>query len=95
MNKMTPWKKPKSDNDLSDVKVQEQRNPTRNYPIPDIVVRQPKEEEKDFNKFRRPSLKLLPPSSTIDQNSDNDNMSVVSETSSYTGDRKDGTTSPY
>ncbi|XP_066912648.1 muscle calcium channel subunit alpha-1-like [Clytia hemisphaerica] len=95
MNKMTPWKKPKSDNDLSDVKVQEQRNATRNYPIPDIVVRQPKEEEKDFNKFRRPSLKLLPPSSTIDQNSDNDNMSVVSETSSYTGDRKDGTTSPY
>lgn len=71
----------------TDVKVQEQRNSAhRNYPIPDIVVRQPKEEqEKDTSRFRRPSLKLLPPSNTIDQLSDTDNMSIVSETSSAGG----------
>ena len=51
------------------------------------MVRQPKEEqEKDTSKFRRPSLKLLPPANTIDQLSDNDNMSIVSETSSAGGE---------
>lgn len=72
----------------TDVKVQEQRNSAhRNYSIPDIVVRQPKDEqEKDSSRFRRPSLKLLPPANTIDQLSDNDNMSIVSETSSAGGE---------
>lgn len=87
---LTFRKKQKSASDIPDtpdIKVQE-RGAMPNYPIPDIVVKKPKEEEKDYNKFRRPSLKLLPPSSTIDQLSDNDNMSTVSE-SSYCGDRKD------
>lgn len=90
-NKASPINrnKPKTEgiDSPTDVKVQEQRNSShRNYPIPDIVVRQPKEEqEKDINRFRRPSLKLLPPADTIDQLSDTDNMSIVSETSSAGG----------
>jgi len=91
MSPLPSSKTPKSEQELSDVTAT-----NRNYPIPDIVVKKPKEEEKNSNKFRRPSLKLLPPSSQIDQQSDADNMSTVSE-SSYTrdGDGRSGANSPY
>lgn len=73
-------KKQKSASDISSAEADKQQVPMRN--IPDIVVRQPpSEDEKQTSKFRRPSLKLLPPSKPIDQNSESDNLSPVSETS--------------
>ena len=83
---------------MTDAKVQQQQqqqpSSRQPQPVPNIIVGSPKVDtdssdprKPDSSKFRRPSLKLLPPSSAVELHSDLESITSENEGAEGTTDK--------